>query len=176
VSSTYTPYEEVQLTNHPQIVLNQEGRVYGYKSDFLQKESNDYGNEEESENSNKLEVENTENHFPQSKNFIPLSLSIGNSKDIILNDAFGFGLLIKTNNSNGELYNRFSTLSLARNNLQLSDATMLIGCGRNDYVFHEYYIIEPLKSLNTRFTCFYDDKKGNMYIGTAGSGLLKVEY
>lgn len=176
VSSTYTPYEEVQLTNHPQIVLNQEGRVYGYKSDFLQKENNDYGSEEESENSNKLEVENTEKHFPQSKNFFPLSLSIGSSKDIILNDAFAFGLLIKINNSNGELYNRFSTLSLARNNLQISDATMLIGCGRNDYVFHEYYIIEPLKSVNTRFTCFYDDKKGNIYIGTAGSGLLKVQY
>lgn len=148
-STTFTQYKDVQIKNHPAIILNDEGRVYGYQNEFISYRKEDI-----------------------IENFIPLSLSIDNSDNFVLNSAFNKGLFNTTDNSYNSMNNRFLKLSLAQNNIQVSDIFQW-SCG---YSFHEYYVIEPLKSSNPRFTTFYDDKNGNVFIGTAGSGLLHVRY
>jgi len=104
---------------------------------------------------------------------IPLSLNQSTKTE--LNDAFlnsysnSINSYYYENNMNG----KFREMSLADGIIRVSDS-YTANCGYD--TVREYYLIEPLNSMNERYICFYDDKKGNLYLGTAGSGLLKLKY
>jgi hypothetical protein len=100
-------------------------------------------------------------------NETPLSLSAIDNKNINFKDNVAISYDINRNN--------FSVLSLANGNLNATLKLLDGYCeGRNEP--YRYFNITPQNGINDRIISFYDDEKGNVYIGTGGSGLLIYKY